>query len=243
MVGIVIAVVGCADAGTGAGGDDDPLRATVTIEYLSHDFTLEFKPGVLEFGSDPWARHEVAVQIATDGYIQHVTLHDQYLIDGGAIAQKSGSLPTEYVLSDERPTASFAIDVEPLSVGIHRVAMLVPIRLEPQPRNAGSVESDQIVMEIEFVYDVFIETSPLVTYCARADQLLTNSSMNFSPDHLIQQGADALGPEQISRLEAARGRFEATLAAQATIDPDEFFDLIEEFCDVSYPERWSITLN
>jgi len=24
---------------------------------------------------------------------------------------------------------------------------------------------------------------------------------------------------------------------QATIDPDEFFDLIEEFCGVSYPER------
>jgi hypothetical protein len=30
---------------------------------------------------------------------------------------------------------------------------------------------------------------------------------------------------------------------QTTIDPDEFFDLIEEFRGVSYPDRWSTTCN
>ena len=33
------------------------------------------------------------------------------------------------------------------------------------------------------------------------------------------------------------GRLALKLDDQATIDPDEFFDLIEEFCGVSYPER------
>ncbi len=242
IVGIVIAVVGCADPGS-APGEGDPLRATVSIEYLSHDFPLEFKPGAIEFGKDPWATHEVSVSIATDEYTQYVTLHDRYVIDGKTLAPAAEAVPTEYAIFDESTGAGFDVDVGILSPGIHSFAMSVPIRLEPQPRNAGSVEPDEIVMEIEFVYDVFHETSPLVTYCARADQLLMKSSIEFSPDLLIEQGADSLAPEQISRLESARGRFESTLAAQATIDPHEFFDLIEEFCDVSYPERWSITLN
>ncbi|MGF1618556.1 MAG: hypothetical protein ACFCU2_12235 [Acidimicrobiia bacterium] len=243
VAGIVIAAVGCADHGSGSEGDDDSLRATAGIEYLSHDVTLEFKSGVLEFGSDPWARHEVSVAIATDDYIQYLTLFDLYVIDGKTIAPATKAVSTEFALSDENTGISFAIDVQPLSPGIHNFEMSIPVRLEPQPRNAGSVEPDEIVMEIEFVYDVFLETSPLVTYCARADQLLTEGSIEFSPDLIIEAGADALGADQISRLESARGRFQATLDEQATIDPNEFFDLIEEFCDVNYPERWAITLN
>jgi hypothetical protein len=99
------------------------------------------------------------------------------------------------------------------------------------------------VLKIEFRSDFSVETSPLVTFCAQADQMLTESSLDFSPEVLIEQGVDALTPEQINRLESARERFEATLDDQATIDPNEFFDPIEEFCGVSYPERWATTFN
>ena len=149
---------------------------------------------------------------------------------------------SDYVTLEFKPGA-LEFDIQALSPGVHNFAMTIPVRLEPSPRDTGSVESSETVMEIEFVYDVFLETSPLVTYCARADQLLTEGSIEFSPDLLIEEAADALAAEQISRLESARERFESKLADQATIDPDEFFDLIEEFCELSYPERWAITLN
>lgn len=243
LVGITLALIGCADPGSGSNGDDDPIRAIVSIEHDSEDFTLEFKPGLLEFGSDPWAHHDVSVSIATDEYTQHLTLHDRYVIDGGTIAPAADAPTTEFALSDQSSEATFAVDVQALSPGVHNFAMSIPVRLESSPRNAGSMDPEEIVVEIEFIYDVFLESSPLVTYCARADQLLTKGSIDFSPDVLVEEGAEALTPQQTSRMEAALESFDSKLADQATIDPNEFFDLIEEFCGVSYPERWAITLN
>jgi hypothetical protein len=103
-------------------------RATVLIENLSDDVTLEFKPGVLEFGADPWARHDVTVSIATDEYIQHVTLHDRYVIDDNSVAPASDALATEIAFSDQNAGSTFVVDVRALSAGVHNFVMAIPVR-------------------------------------------------------------------------------------------------------------------
>lgn len=220
-----------------ASDPDGMLHAIVTVDYQTDDTTLEIITGPLDFKGVPWASHDVEFRIWTDGYIQDVGFYDKYRISGMDLVPTSGATLQTYRLSDRGPFGgSFQIEVPQMQEGESRISFSVPIHLSPSRDNGLSAKDT--VLTVDFVYQVFWAESPLVAYCARADQLLWQNTDTFSPESFISEGAGVLSPEQIAQFEQAVEDYNDEVTSNLHWDPSDFFDLIEEICDVEYPERW-----
>lgn len=138
--------------------DDPVLRVAASVDYPSQEPTLIFWSGDVKLGTDVWATHTVEFEIATDEWIQHVTLHDLYVIDGSELVPAEGSEKHEYTLSDEgRFGGAFDVEVGELAEGDHPMSLSVPVSLEPQPRHADALEPRELTLPVEFVYHVWTE--------------------------------------------------------------------------------------
>jgi len=237
----LIAISGLVVAACGNGataGQEAELRATVDVEYLDLEATLVLRPGELRYGSEPWISHQVAVDIGTDDFVQTFVIFDRYLVEGSELVPAPGAEKREYTLWDEDPgSATFEVMVPgELEVGEHRVRLELPVHLEASYPGATRDDDRETIQTVEFVYEVFRAESPLVTFCAQADQLLWEIDP-FSPQEFLEIGEGVLTPDQIARFEEAIRVYEEKAADQLW-DPNDFFDLIEEICDVKYKERW-----
>lgn len=232
--GLIVAA--CGDGATA--GREGELRATVEMEYLDIEPTLVFRPGELRYASNPWVIHEVVVDIGTDDFVQTFVIFDRYLVQDSELVPGSGAEKREFTLWDEGPmSATLEVVVpEELPEGEHRVRLDIPVHLEASYPGATRADDRETIQTVEFVYEVFRAESPLVTFCARADQILWERSP-FTPQKFIDIGEDVLSPDQIVRFEEAIRIYEEK-AANQLFDPNDFFDLIEEICDVEYKERW-----
>lgn len=163
LTALAVLVVGCGELGSGdSHGDDSVLRIAATVEFPSQESTLTFRPGDVQFGTSVWATHSVEFEIATDDWIQHVSLYDLYVIDGSELVPAAGSEEHEYTLSDEGPFGgAFNVDIGELAEGDHPMSLSVPLSLEPQPRHADALEPRELTLAIEFVYHVWTEPADI----------------------------------------------------------------------------------
>lgn len=228
-------MAGC--GGLGRPGNDAALRTTVEVDYLSVDTPLEFVPGALEYGLDPWASHDVELSIWTDDWVQRFAIYDRYTVDGGRLMPADGASLSELVVSDAGPFgAEFAVEVPGLDLGEHRFTLELHVHLEPAPAIGDALEAEDRVVSVDFVYDVYWADSPLDEFCATADQLLRGTN-HFSPEAFIEAGAGVLSSDQMAGFEGAASYYHEE-AERMHLDPNPIFDLVEDVCDVSYGERW-----
>lgn len=160
LMTLAVLAAGCGGLGVGGSpaGDDSVLRVAASVDYPSQEPTLMFWSGDVEFGTDVWASHTVKFEIATDEWIQHVSLHDLYVIEGSELVPAEGSEEHEYTLSDEGPFGgAFNVEIGELAEGDHPVSLSVPLSLEPQPRHTGAAEARELTLRIELVYHVWTE--------------------------------------------------------------------------------------
>jgi hypothetical protein len=123
---------------------------------------LVFRPGDVEFGTDVWASHTVEFEIATDDWIQHVSLHDRYVIDGSELVPAAGAEDHEYMLSDEGPFGgAFDVDIGELAEGDHRVSLSVPLSLEPSPAVGDVLDPKDLNLTVDLVYHVWTESADI----------------------------------------------------------------------------------
>lgn len=195
-----------------------------------------FRPGELSYGAEPWISHQVAVDIGTDDSVQTFVIFDRYLVEDSELVPAPGAEEREYTLWDAGSATFEVIVPGELEVGEHRVRLKLPVHLKASYPGATREDDGETIQTVEFVYEVFRAESPLVTFCARADQLLWERSP-FTPQKFLEIGEGVLTPDQAARFEEAIRVYEEKAADQLW-DPNDFFDLIEEICDVKYEERW-----
>lgn len=239
MLAVVVVVGGIALLQRGTTGSTGGiLGAVVTIEPSDVEL-LKFRPGPIEVGGDPWLTHTVTVDVATDAYVQTVTLADRYVVDGSNLVPAPGSVETEHIISDETTPGetSFVVEGGQLSEGEHSYTLAVPVHFEPKPEHADQFSPGDVTLEVVFSYDVFRAESVLAVWCVRADQLLWGDA-DFSPEAFAEEGEGILTPEQVAAFEQAAVEFNEEAETNLHQDPSRFFDLVEEICDVSYQERW-----
>lgn len=223
---LALLVAGC--GGLGGGGSpagDSVLRVAASVDYPSQEPTLTFWSGDVEFGTDVWATHTVEFEIATDEWIQHVTLHDLYVVDGSELVPAEGSEEHEYTLSDEGPFGgAFNVEVGELAEGDHPVSLSVPLSLEPQPRHADAAEARDLRLAVELVYHVWTEPTdvdpgfPTVEELSAADiedaedlgELLACGGVMSFHHRSVDDAADALSlaTTQIRDMDAMGGHGE-----------------------------------
>lgn len=227
--------IGCADTPQSS---EASVRALVEIE--SDGEWLRFHAGPIDFEGETWS-HQVEFELGTDDRLPTFTLSDTFLVDGEGIAPPPSATATVYELSDiESTVQSFDVIVEALPPGTHRFPIAIDVHLQPNPRFDYGYEPVDAVVDLDLVYEVFRVESELDYYCARADQLLWEDTFHFSPKAFMEEGEAALSRGQIASLEAAVSEYEETFEqTRGRLDPNPIFDLIEDFCDVEYPERWA----
>lgn len=159
--GVAVLIASCGVWGTGESGED-VLRVAATVDYVSEDSTLVFRPGDVEFGTEVWASQTVEFEIATDDWIQHLSLHDRYVVDGSELVPTPDSEKHEYSLSDQGPFGgSFQVEVPELSEGDHSVSLSIPLSLEPSPAVGDALEPREMTLAIDLVYHVWAESAEI----------------------------------------------------------------------------------
>ena len=233
----VLALILAACGGGATAGQKGELRATVEVEYPGLPENLEFRPGEMQYGPDTWATHQVAIQSYYDGRIQTFSLFNRYRVRSGELVPAPGAERQEYRIFDGREWGTFRVEIlEAPPVGTLRARLAVPIHIEPFGPERASVTEEDITLTVEFVYEVFWAETPLVAFCARADQLLWETSP-FTPQKFIEVGEGVLTPDQVARFEEAIQVYKER-AARLELNPNDFFDLVEEICDAKYNKRW-----
>jgi hypothetical protein len=235
---VVLAGVLAGCGGLGGPSTNAVLRATVEVEYVSMDTTLGFVPGALEYGHQPWFSHPVEFSIWTDDWVQRVSLYDHYETDGSEFVAAQDAVLTEHLLSDEGASGGdIVFDVGLLNAGEHTFSLSIPVHLEPSPAVGDALQPEDRMLTVDFVYDVYWAETPLDEFCARADQVLRANTVRFSPEAFLEAGSGVLTAAQLDSFEKASDYFEAEKRLGHT-DPNPFFDLVEEICNVSYTDRW-----
>ena len=148
-------------------------------------------------------------------------------------------METEHVISNQTTPGEtgFVIELDEMPEGEHSFTMAVPLHIEPRPEHENQFEPDDLTLQVVFTYEVFRAESELAVWCVRADQLLWNDS-EFSPESFAEEGQGILTPAQVAAFEEAAVAFNEEVETNLAWDPNQFFDLVEEICGVSYPERW-----
>lgn len=234
-IALAVTLIACGSPDSGGTGTG-PLRATVAVDYLEGDPTIELRPERIVFGQDRWATHDVTFAIWTDDYVQHFSLHDSYVLEDGSLVPTDDT-DTDYVLSDDGPLeGSFTVHMGELSPGENRATLEFPVRLEIKPEHRGQIEPREYTFRADLVYDVYRADSPMTIFCTEADHLLS-SETRFNTGDFLDAARRALDQEPFQRVEDAATRYEEGVT-NGIWNPNEFFDLTEELCDVTYDERW-----
>lgn len=170
---VAILVVGC-----GASGSDnsagDVLRVAATVDYGSEDSTLILRPGDVELGTELWASQTVEFEIATDDWIQHLSLHDKYEVDGSELVPASDAENQDYSLSDQGPFGgSFQVDIPELPEGDHPVSLSIPLSLEPSPAVGDALEPRDTTLAVQLVYHVWSEPAEIDPGLPTVEELKT----------------------------------------------------------------------
>ncbi len=143
-----------ASCGVDTGGEEI-IRAATTVDYVSQETTLVFRPGTTDLDS---GTQTVEFEIATDDWIQHVSLYDTYVVTGSTLVPAPDAVLQNYTLSDEGPFGGmFQVSFGALEVGELRVELTVPVSLEPQPRHADHLRPEDTTFTIALVYLVWTE--------------------------------------------------------------------------------------
>lgn len=157
VAGMAALITGCGVLGIGQ-SDESVLRVAATVDHQPQESPLVFRPGEVEFGNDVWASHKVEFEISTDDWVQHLSLHDRYVIDGSELVPAGDAETREYTLSDQEPYGgSFEVDLPELPGGDHPVSLSIPLSLEPSPAVGDALEPRDMTLTIDVVYHVWTE--------------------------------------------------------------------------------------